>query len=103
MFATDKRHRSLRATHILQYSSEHRAKKTAKEGLKDRPTPGSVDWDHIGPPDKLSNLRPVVRFIPKDETLLEKQLRLKRAEVEQWNQDFWANHNQKFIKVARSG
>lgn len=83
----------------LQYSSEHRVKKNVTNGYKERPGEREIDCDYIGPPDKLSNLRPVVRQIPVDETAVETTLRLKRIEAEKWNQSFWANHNQKFIKV----
>lgn len=85
--------------YTFQYSSEHREKKEKKNGLVNRPNENDINCDYIGPPDKLSNLRSVVRHISKDETPLEKSLRLKRIEVEKWNQNFWANHNEKFVKV----
>lgn len=65
-----------------------------------KPRLEEIDRDYIGPPDKLSNLRPILRHEAKDETPLEQELRLKRVEVEEWNQRFWQNHNQKFIKVS---
>lgn len=65
-----------------------------------KPRLEEIDRDYIGPPDKLSNLRPILRHEAKDETPLERELRLKRVEVEEWNQRFWQNHNQKFIKVS---
>ena len=37
-----------------------------------------------------------MRRIPKNETPLQVDLRLRRLEVEQWNHDFWANHNKRF-------
>lgn len=70
-----------------------------KNGLPTRPDPYMVHKDYIGPPDKISNLRPVVRHIKKDETALETRLRLKQTEVEQWNQEFWENHNRQFFQV----
>lgn len=42
----------------------------------------------------------MLRHVPADETPIEKELRLKRIEVEQWNQKFWTNHNQNFVKVS---
>lgn len=88
---------------IWQFSSEHRIKpnkRQKKVGFETKPDVNNIDCDYIGPPDKLSNLRPVIRHVPTDETPLEKELRLKRIEVQEWNQNFWSNHNQKFIKVC---
>lgn len=63
-----------------------------------RPVPSSThDW--IGPPNPLSNLRPIVYHIPENETELEKRLRNLRQDTEDWNQDFWANQNITFSKV----
>lgn len=72
-------------------------------GFESKPDITTIDCDYIGPPDKVSNLRPVLRHVPLDETQIEKQLRLKRIEVEGWNQHFWVNHNQKFFKVSIPG
>lgn len=86
----------------MQHSSEHRIKNSAnkKNGFQTKPDIASIDRDYIGPADKVSNLRPVIRYIPEDETPVEKELRLKRIEIEQWNQNFWANHNHKFLTVS---
>lgn len=59
-----------------------------------------VDRDYIGPPNKLSNLRPIVRHVSENETALQKKLRLVRIETEEWNQRFWEKHNHKFISVS---
>lgn len=86
-----------------QYSSEHRIKSNKQQkkvGFETKPDVSKIDCDYIGPPDKLSNLRPVIRHAPVDETPVERKLRLKRIEVEEWNQQFWSNHNQKFFKVS---
>ncbi|CAG03773.1 unnamed protein product, partial [Tetraodon nigroviridis] len=57
-----------------------------------RPEASSThDW--IGPPNPLSNLRPIVYHIPENETELEKRLRHLRQDTEDWNQEFWANQN----------
>lgn len=90
---------------FVQFSSEHRIKKSkqqTKVGFESKPDINQIDRDYIGPPDKLSNLRPVLRHKPADETPIEKELRLKRIEVEQWNQHFWANHNQKFFNEKQA-
>lgn len=54
--------------------------------------------DSVGPPDPVSNLRPIKYYIPKHESQAERQLRLKRIEVAKWNHEFWTNHNLKFTK-----
>ncbi|XP_044022223.1 cytochrome c oxidase assembly factor 8 [Siniperca chuatsi] len=54
------------------------------------------DW--IGPPNPLSNLRPIVYHVPENETELEKRLRHLRQETEDWNHDFWARQNITFSK-----
>ncbi|XP_056616689.1 cytochrome c oxidase assembly factor 8 [Triplophysa dalaica] len=55
-------------------------------------------YDWIGPPDSLSNLRPIIYHIPENETPLERKLRHLRQETEDWNHIFWANQNITFIK-----
>ncbi|KAM4625008.1 cytochrome c oxidase assembly factor 8 [Polymixia lowei] len=60
-----------------------------------RPAPDSThDW--IGPPNRLSNLRPIIYHIPENETELERRLRNLRQETEDWNQEFWAKQNVTF-------
>ncbi|XP_027529859.1 apoptogenic protein 1, mitochondrial isoform X2 [Neopelma chrysocephalum] len=49
------------------------------------------DW--IGPPDKHSNLRPVIFYVPPEESPLERRLREARQEAQACNQRFWARHN----------
>lgn len=62
-----------------------------------RPAPSSThDW--IGPPNPLSNLRPIVYHVPENESELEKRLRHLRQETEDWNHDFWTNQNINFSK-----
>lgn len=51
----------------------------------------------LGPPDKKSNIRPIVRYIPIDESELQERVRLRRAEVASWVDKFWRNHNKRFI------
>ncbi|XP_031617306.1 COA8 family protein CG14806, mitochondrial [Contarinia nasturtii] len=90
---------------IAQYSSEHRIKRSKnqqKVGFESKPNSNQINSDYIGPPDKISNLRPVLRYIPKDETPIEKELRLKRIAAEEWNQTFWTQHNQKFVKEKQA-
>ncbi|XP_066247698.1 COA8 family protein CBG23705, mitochondrial [Euwallacea similis] len=56
------------------------------------------DVDIIGPPDSVSNLRPIVRKIPTNETILQRQFREAADATQKWNQEFWARHNTNFIK-----
>lgn len=55
-----------------------------------------------GVPDDLSNIRPILRHIPANETKLEKRLRLKRLETENFVSGFWKNHNQRFLSEKNS-
>uniref|UniRef100_A0A8C7YIZ6 Cytochrome c oxidase assembly factor 8 n=1 Tax=Oryzias sinensis TaxID=183150 RepID=A0A8C7YIZ6_9TELE len=60
-----------------------------------RPEPSSThDW--IGPPNPLSNLRPIIYRIPEEESELEKRLRNLRQETEDWNHKFWTQQNLNF-------
>lgn len=64
-----------------------------------RPPPHSRhDW--IGPPDRLSNLRPVIFHVPRDESALERRLREARQDAQAWNQRFWAQQNAAFQQVS---
>lgn len=62
--------------------------------------PENVNQDLIGPPDPKSNLRSIIFHKPNNESLIERQYRLKRIDVQTWNQEFWSNHNTNFIKVV---
>ncbi|KAG8238304.1 hypothetical protein J437_LFUL017790 [Ladona fulva] len=63
--------------------------------------PKEMKKDVIGPADPVSNLRPILFRIPEKESELEKKLRLKREEIQKWNQEFWATHNNNFLKQKR--
>ncbi|KAJ3642453.1 hypothetical protein Zmor_025241 [Zophobas morio] len=56
------------------------------------------DVDIIGAPDSISNLRPIIRKKLGNETALQRQLREMQNATQEWNQEFWANHNANFIK-----
>lgn len=83
-------------TSFLQYSTKTSPKVI---GLSAEPDPNHVDCDYIGPVSKESNLREVVRHIPKNETPLQKELRTRRISVHKWNTEFWTNHNKRFYEV----
>lgn len=51
----------------------------------------------LGPPDKKSNIRPILRYIPENETELQHRLRMRRGEVHDWVDKFWRNHNKRFL------
>lgn len=68
--------------------------------MKITPIPPSVGTvDSVGPPDPISNIRPVRFYVPPDETAVEKSFRLQRSEVLEWNQMFWRDHNSRYFKV----
>lgn len=52
--------------------------------------------DVYGLPDPKSSLRLITFYIPPDETAYEKEYRLKRALVQDWNHMFWTAHNVQF-------
>ncbi|XP_029972936.1 cytochrome c oxidase assembly factor 8 [Salarias fasciatus] len=58
----------------------------------------STTHDWIGPPNPLSNLRPIVYRVPEDESELERRLRRLRQETEDWNHQFWTKQNISFSK-----
>ncbi|KAF6206842.1 hypothetical protein GE061_018078 [Apolygus lucorum] len=57
--------------------------------------------DLVGPPDPLSNIRPITFHIPEAESGLEKKYRLRRMAVQAWHQSFWAHHNAAFVKERK--
>ncbi|CAK6979766.1 cytochrome c oxidase assembly factor 8 isoform X1 [Scomber scombrus] len=70
--------------------------KTPKRSIF-RPSVSSThDW--IGPPNQLSNLRPIVYHVPENESELEKRLRHLRQKTEDWNHEFWIEQNISFRK-----
>lgn len=59
-----------------------------------------IGADYIGPPDPVSNLRPIAFYKPKNESGLEKKYRETREETQDWNQNFWTKHNNSFAQVC---
>ncbi|KAM4543142.1 cytochrome c oxidase assembly factor 8 [Odontesthes bonariensis] len=70
-------------------------KPSKRSTYRPRPSP-THDW--IGPPNPLSNLRPIVYHMAENESELEKRLRNLRQETESWNHDFWTKQNISFSK-----
>lgn len=96
--------RSLSETATQQCSNDGSQENPNVSGTRTSTTPkkfvppdGST-YDWMGPPDRLSNLRPILYHIPDNETELEKQLRHLRQETEDWNHAFWAKQNVTFSK-----
>ena len=56
----------------------------------------SGKYDLIGPPRKISNLRPVKFAVSSEETELQARLRSLRQETQKFNQDWWTKHNTDF-------
>ncbi|XP_076167951.1 cytochrome c oxidase assembly factor 8 isoform X2 [Ptiloglossa arizonensis] len=54
--------------------------------------------DIIGPPDPISNLRPIIFAKYNGEKKLETQYRKAREDTQLWNQNFWTQHNTSFIE-----
>ncbi|XP_034433414.1 cytochrome c oxidase assembly factor 8 [Hippoglossus hippoglossus] len=79
-------------------SSEHRTQQNTdpKRSIFRPPPSSTCDW--IGPPNPLSNLRPIVYHIAENESELQRRLRNLRQETEDWNHEFWTKQNITFNK-----
>lgn len=71
---------------------------TEDEAIKPPQYPAE-DW--IGPVDNKSNLNRIRFAQPEDETKIEERYRLLRQATHMWNQEFWSNHNEKFVKAKQ--
>ena len=58
----------------------------------------------IGPPDAVSNIRPIKLAIKAEgiESSSERRLRLLRAETQEFNQEFWLRHNSTFANSRQT-
>lgn len=54
------------------------------------------DENYVGPPNKLSNLRPIVLKTAK--TALEETYNTKFLDLQARNEQFWTNHNKRFLE-----
>lgn len=82
-------------------SSKQSQTQTQRDNLPKRSAirpAASTTHDWIGPPNPLSNLRPIVYRVPEDESELERRLRHLRQETEDWNHEFWTKQNISFTK-----
>ncbi|XP_047361789.1 COA8 family protein CG14806, mitochondrial [Vespa velutina] len=57
-----------------------------------------VNFDQIGKPDPVSNLRPIIFKKSLNESKLEKKYREAREDIQLWNQTFWTKHNKSFVQ-----
>ncbi|XP_056446014.1 cytochrome c oxidase assembly factor 8 [Gadus chalcogrammus] len=78
-------------------SVQHTAGQESPKSSAFQPAPDSThDW--IGPPNRLSNIRPITYHVPAQESALEERLRRLRQQTEVWNHEFWAYQNVAFSK-----
>nr|CAD7267507.1 unnamed protein product [Timema shepardi] len=70
--------------------------------LSNVPPPITENHDMIGPPNPVSNLRPMILRVAPDESPLEKEYRLAREETAKWNELFWSKHNTSFFKERKA-
>ncbi|KAJ3612947.1 hypothetical protein NHX12_019204 [Muraenolepis orangiensis] len=82
-------------THGSRGCSSDRQKSAKSSAFKPE-ADSTHDW--IGPPNRLSNIRPITYHIPAEETALERRLRRLRQQTEVWNHEFWAQQNVTFSK-----
>ncbi|KAI9311643.1 hypothetical protein BX666DRAFT_1994098 [Dichotomocladium elegans] len=78
---------------FVRHSSSLQASKEGEAVLK------PVALDMIGTPDPVSNLRPVRYYIPPNETKEEREWRLLRQKVDDFNQNFWTANNTLFVNA----
>uniref|UniRef100_A0AC34QWE2 tRNA-guanine(15) transglycosylase-like domain-containing protein n=2 Tax=Panagrolaimus sp. JU765 TaxID=591449 RepID=A0AC34QWE2_9BILA len=55
-------------------------------------------YDWVGPPDKLSKIRPIKLRRVDNETEYEENYRKNREKLAEWNSNFWSKHNELFDK-----
>ncbi|GAB1609643.1 apoptogenic protein 1, mitochondrial-like isoform X2 [Argonauta hians] len=60
--------------------------------------PKNISRDWVGPPDGNSNLRSTHFYVPPDESNTQRELRLKREQLQKFNHDFWTRQNITFFK-----
>lgn len=63
------------------------------------PPPQFPTRDWVGPADKKSNLRQVIWAQPEHESKAEREYREMRTATHEWNHQFWAQQNERFIKA----
>ncbi|GJQ71549.1 hypothetical protein Trydic_g11257 [Trypoxylus dichotomus] len=97
--------RSLRITGALRESATRTPEAVFLKANPEVPIIAVTDRenvDMIGPPDTVSNLRPIIRKRLLHETALQRQLRELQDKTQEWNQKFWFEHNTKFIQERQN-
>lgn len=84
---------SLRSPLIISVNTKNPLKKSSSRKVNIKSYVKHIS----GPPDKKSNIRPILRCIHENETPLQQRLRLRRGEVHDWVDKFWRNHNKRFF------
>ena len=68
----------------------------------DKPKKPQIDFsrdDLIGPPDSVSNIRPLIIQTRSGETPLQRRYRELQLETAEFNHRFWTEHNNQFKQV----
>ncbi|XP_075226944.1 cytochrome c oxidase assembly factor 8 [Lycorma delicatula] len=73
----------------------------ARKSSSSNKSKDKMKYDLIGQPNPVSNLRTIKFHVPDNENEIERQFRLKREEVQKWNQEFWTKHNTNFVKERK--
>lgn len=63
-------------------------------------TTKQADKDRVSSTHPVSNLRLFKLSAPQNESNAEREYRLKRDELQEWNQHYWATYNRTFFKVC---
>jgi hypothetical protein len=84
---------------IIQKSAGISIQAVSKEQINE-PMNHNV-YDLIGPADKISNLRRISYYVPKNESKLEYDYRMLRKKVFEFNQNYWTQQNLKFVDAKR--
>uniref|UniRef100_A0AC35THX4 Apoptogenic protein 1, mitochondrial n=1 Tax=Rhabditophanes sp. KR3021 TaxID=114890 RepID=A0AC35THX4_9BILA len=53
-------------------------------------------FNWVGPPNRLSKIRPIKLKVPENETELERSYTKSREQLNEWNSKFWETHNLHF-------
>lgn len=62
----------------------------------------SKKHDLIGPADKISNLRRYHYYIPENESRIEREYRIMREWVHEYNHQYWTEQNLRFVEAKRA-
>jgi len=90
---------SLPLKHVVSSAQRHFNASSVLFDRKQNPWfPTNSSNSLIGPPDPISNLRPIKITPSKNETPTQQKLRELRIEAQEFNQKFWLEHNREFTQ-----